>query len=143
MAEKSLAQVVAVLVGVVYTAIGIIGFGVTGFTDFFSSTAGKTLAGFGINPFHNLVHLAIGLYLLWAATRDTAVTEGALIGGGGVYVVAAITGFIYAHIPVLSIVTSGAADNYLHLVSGVTAMLVGVISAAATQHKRRDNVVAY
>jgi hypothetical protein len=141
MAGKSLAQVVAVAVGIVYTAIGVIGFGVTGLSGFFNAN-GSSLLGFGINPFHNLVHLAIGLYLLFAATRDTALTEGALIGGGGVYVVAAISGFIYAHIPILTIVTSNAADNWLHLVSGVTAMLVGFISATATQRQRR-NVVAY
>ena len=53
-----------------------------------------------------------------------------------VYVVAAISGFIYAHIPILTIVTGNAADNWLHLVSGVTAMLVGFLSATAT-HRRR------
>ncbi len=141
MAEKSLGNVIALAVGVVYTALGIIGFAVTGFEGF-TASGGHKLLGFGLNPFHNIVHLGIGLYLLWAATRDAPVAEGALIGGGGVYVVAAIAGFVEAHIPILTIVTSGAADNYLHLVSGVSAMGAGIISAAATQRRRR-NVAAY
>jgi hypothetical protein len=134
---KSLGQAVALLVGAVYTVIGVVGFVITGFSGFVSANTGHSLLGFPLNPFQDLVHLGIGLLFLWAATQDTAVTEGVLIGGGGVYVVAAITGFIYAHIPIFAITTSGNADNYLHLVSGITAMAVGVMSAAATHRSRR------
>jgi hypothetical protein len=134
---KSLAQAAAVLLGLAYAVGGIIGFAVTGFSGVFDPVGHKFI-GLTINPFHDFVHLGIGLGLLWAATRDTSVTEGVLLGVGGVYVVATITGFIYAHIPVLSITTSGNADNYLHLVTGATAILVAVISGAATTHQRRQ-----
>ncbi len=134
---KSLAQAAAVVVGIAYLLGGVIGFAITGFAHPLAQT-GHTFIGFTLNPFHDLVHLAIGLLLIWASTRDTAVTEGVLLGGGGVYLVAGITGLIYAHIPILTITTSGNADNILHLVTGATAVLVAVVSATATGQKRRS-----
>src|SRR5436305_7217312 len=133
---KSLAQLAAFVIGVTYAVGGVIGFGVTGLDGFVSSNGHKFL-GLTLNPFQDLIHLAIGLLLLWAVTRDTAITEGVLLGVGGIYIVAAITGFIYAHIPVITITTAGNADNYLHLVTGITAVLAAVISATATGHSRR------
>ena len=134
---KSLAQLAAVLIGLAYAVGGVIGFAITGFTGVVGPV-GNSLLGFTLNPFHDLIHLAIGLMLLGAATRDTAVTEGVLLGVGGIYIVAAITGFIYAHIPVITITTAGNADNYLHLVTGATAILAAVISAGATGHARKS-----
>ncbi|MEA2302432.1 MAG: hypothetical protein QOE44_2967 [Solirubrobacteraceae bacterium] len=133
----SLAQLAALAIGVAYAAGGVIGFAVTGFGGFSSSGGGRTLLGLTLNPFQDLFHLIVGLGLLWAATRDSAITEGVLLGVGGVYVVAAITGLIYAHIPVLTITTAGNPDNYLHLITGVTAMLASVLSSAGTSRKRR------
>lgn len=136
LAGKSLGQAAAVVIGLAYAVGGVIGFVITGFSGFVSQDAGHTLLGLTLNPFQDLVHLAIGLLLLWASTRDSSVTEGILLGVGGVYVVAAITGLIYAHIPILTITTSGNPDNYLHLITGVTAMLAAIISAVGTEGKR-------
>jgi hypothetical protein len=133
---KSLAQAAAVLIGLAYAVGGVIGFAVTGFNGVFDPVGSKFI-GLSLNPFQDFIHLGIGLALLWAVTRDTAVTEGVLLGVGGVYIVAAITGLIYAHIPVLTITTAGNADNYLHLVTGATAIVAAVISGAATTHQRR------
>jgi hypothetical protein len=134
---KSLAQLASLLIGLAYAVGGVIGFAITGFDGVFAPTGNKLL-GLSLNPFQDLIHLGIGLILLWGATRDTAVTEGVLLGVGGVYVVAAITGLIYAHIPVLTITTAGNPDNYLHLVTGATAILAAVISATATTHARKS-----
>ncbi|MEA2297778.1 MAG: hypothetical protein QOF77_714 [Solirubrobacteraceae bacterium] len=133
----SLAQLAAVAIGLAYAVGGVVGFAVTGFDGFTSSGGGRTLFGLTLNPFQSLFHLVVGLGLLWAATRDTSVTEGVLLGVGGVYVVATITGFIYAHIPVITITTAGNPDNYLHLVTGATAVVAALLSSAATGRKRR------
>jgi hypothetical protein len=134
---KSLAQLASVLIGLAYAVGGVIGFAVTGFDGVVAQT-GHKLLGLTLNPFQDFIHLGIGLILLWGATRDTAVTEGVLLGVGGVYIVAAITGLIYAHIPVLTITSSGNPDNYLHLVTGATAIVAAVISAGATGHSRKS-----
>ncbi len=85
-ADKSLAQRLGPLFGAFYITIGIIGFFVTGFTDWTQQTPDKLL-GFAINPFHNLVHLAIGAFLLVMSTRNSAATaEGALMGVGLFYI---------------------------------------------------------
>src|SRR5436305_2887009 len=90
---KSLGQAVAILVGLAYAVGGVIGFAITGFSGFFDSGDTHSLLGLILNPFQCLIHLAVGVILLWAATRDAAVTEGVMLGVGGVYVVATITGF--------------------------------------------------
>ncbi len=135
---RSLAQLAALAIGIAYAGGGLIGFAVTGFDGFTSAGGGRTLLGLTLNPFQDLFHLVVGLGVLWAATRDTAVTEGVLLGVGGVYVVATITGFIGAHIPVITITTAGNPDNYLHLVTGVTAIVAALVSSASTSHGRRS-----
>ena len=75
-------QLLALVIGAVYTLVGIAGFFVTGFDNFAAETD-KTLLGFEINPLHNLVHLAIGLagLALWRRL-DTARTYGWLLAAG-------------------------------------------------------------
>lgn len=135
---KSLGQAVAIIVGLAYAVGGVVGFAITGFGGFFSSGDSHKLFGLILNPFQCLIHLAVGVILIWAATRDTAVTEGVMIGVGGVYAVATITGLIYAHIPVMAITTQGNPDNYLHLVTGATLIIAAVMSAGATGRSRRS-----
>lgn len=135
---KTLGQAAAVVLGLAYAVGGVLGFVITGFSGVFDAGDSHTLLGFALNPFHDFVHLAIGALLLWAATRDTAATEGVLLGVGGVYIVAAISGFFYAHIPVLAITTQGNPDNFLHLITGGTAIVAAVLSAAATGRSRRS-----
>jgi hypothetical protein len=135
MSGKSFAQQGALLIGAAYLAIGIAGFFVTGF-DHFTADGTDKLLGFGINPFHNLVHLSIGAYLMLVARFENPVTEGALIGGGLVYLVAAFLGF-GNHAQILSIHSSMAADNYLHLSSGVAALGLGLFSAMGSGARAR------
>jgi hypothetical protein len=60
-------QALALVVGAVYTVVGVVGFFVTG-SDDFSAHTGEELLGFEINPFHNPVQLVIGLAgLAWPA----------------------------------------------------------------------------
>ena len=127
---NSLAQAGALAVGVVYIAIALIGFVVTGFDNFAQNTGEKILV-FDINPFHNVVHLVIGAYLVLVSRFDTTVAEGALIGGGIVYLVAGILG-LTNDLQILSINSAGAADQPLHFISGIAAILIGLVSAART-----------
>ncbi len=124
----SIAHLGAVAVGVVYVIFGLVGFGVTGFGSFVQDTP-DDLLGYDLNPFHNVVHFTIGAYLLFAATLSRPVVEGAMIGGGAVYLVAVFLGFTNA-LEIISINSSGAAVNFLHLISGSAALAIGVVSAA-------------
>ncbi len=133
LANKNFGQVIASLLGVAYLLAGVIGFIYTGFSGVTESNGPKVFGLLGVNPLHNVIHLAVGGYLLWASTRHATFTEGALLGVGAFYAVAAISGFIYAHIPVISIISSGAPDNYLHVISGVTAIVAALLSAQSSK----------
>lgn len=127
---RNIAQLFAVVVGVAYLAIGVIGFAVTGFTGGVLDGP-DTLIGFDLNPFHNVVHIGVGLILLVTGSlRDPVIAQGALIGGGLVYLLAAVLGFL-GGLEIISI-NSGdelALDNFLHLFSGLAAVTAGVVGA--------------
>lgn len=129
----SFAQAAAVLVGVVYLLAGLIGFAVTGFGGFVQNGT-DTLLEFDVNPFHNTFHIVVGIFLFFAVTQGRTVTEGALIGGGVVYLVAAGLGFLN-RLQILSINDALATDQFLHLASGSVALIIGV---ASTLGNRQD-----
>jgi hypothetical protein len=135
---KSIGQLAALAIGAAYAVGGVIGFAVTGFSGV-TASHGHKLLFLTLNPFQDFIHLAIGGLLLYAGLKlNSVVTEGILLGVGGIYVVAAITGFIYAHIPVITIVTAGNADNYLHAITGATAIAAALLSASITSSRMRN-----
>src|SRR3978361_1157995 len=88
-------QQLALVFGAIYTLIGIIGFFITGFGDFFGNDNSvppehmDTLLGFMINPFHNVVHILIGLAgIALSRTLANARTYGWLltVGYGAAFV---------------------------------------------------------
>ncbi len=134
-----IAQLGAAVIGVVYLAAGVIGFFITGLGSF-TGNGTDSLLSFDINPFHNVFHTLVGVYLLIVATMNRTAAEGALIGGGVVYLVAAFLGFDN-HLQILSINSATASDNFLHIASGGSALLLGVISVSMNRSKRsRDPV---
>ena len=121
-------QMFALAVGLAYLAIGIVGFAATGFTGI-TSDGRDALLGFDLNVFHNVVHLAIGAgFLAVSRLSDPTITQGVVIGGGAVYVLAGLLGFLN-DLQILSIDSALAADNFLHLFSGLAAVTFGIIGA--------------
>ena len=130
---RNIAQLFAVVVGVTYLAIGVLGFAVTGFSGAVLDGP-DALIGFDLNPLHNVVHIGVGLILLAAGTRsDATIAQGALIGGGTVYVLAALLGFL-GGLEIISINDGDrlAPDNFLHLFSGIAAITAGALGAKQT-----------
>ena len=121
---QNITQVFALVVGVTYLLVGVVGFAVTGFTGVTTDGADKLL-GFDLNVFHNVVHLAIGAGFIVASRLDPTITQGIVIGAGLVYVLAGLLGFLN-QLQILSIDSELAADNFLHLFSGLAAVLFGL-----------------
>ena len=119
----SLNQRFAVLFGVVYLLVGIVGFFVTGGVEF-TSTTGKDLIVFGINPLHNIVHTAIGVLWLVGAAMGAGPARSMNILIGVVLLIVGIIGFV---IPTDSnILALDFEDNLLHLGTAVLALAVAL-----------------
>lgn len=129
-------RAVALAFGAVYTVVGVVGFFLTGFDDFFGHT-GEELVGFEINPFHNLVHLAIGVAgLLLARTLAGARTYGWLLGVGFG------AAFVYGLLAVdasWDFLAINWADNVLHAISAAIgfAIALGRVHSTATDRTTR------
>lgn len=112
------------------------GFAVTGFTDWLGNTNDQLL-GFDLNVFHNLIHLAVGaaLLLAWRLPEGNS-TQGVNLGVGVFLLAAAVAGFADSEsLRIISIDSRFAADNFLHLVSGLVAAMFGFsrVTTAARQ----------
>ena len=141
--NKSMVQTLVPLIGAFYVLIGIVGFGVTGFSNFVQNTDDKLL-GFAVNPFPNLVHLAIGVFLiLMASNKSKAVGEGATMGVGLFYIVAFVIG-VYAtdNLTILSMQGSGDLENFNHIVNGVLLLTIGLLSSGQTDAAARRRGLA-
>jgi len=110
--------------GAVYLLVGLIGFVVTGFADFAGPSDGKLLL-FGVNPLHNIVHLAVGaLWLASSRTEASARTVSILIGA--VYLVVGMLGLFIDSGSDLNLLNINQPDNALHLASAALGLYFGL-----------------
>ena len=139
-------QLLSLVFGIVYLAIGIIGFFITGFGDFFGNANGAsmehmdTLLGFMINPFHNVVHIVIGLAgIALARTLKGARTYGLLllVGYGAAFVYG-----IFAVDKTWDFLNLNWADNILHLVTALVGAVIafGPVQQVATATGRTESL---
>ena len=133
-ATRSPAQIFALVFGVVYLLVGIVGFAVTGFDGFAAESYGEKLLIFPLNPLHNLVHIAIGgLWLYASKDHPTAKSINMVIGAA--YLLVAVLGLLGV-LQFLAIEDAASADNYLHLASGALSLYFGTAGASAPAGSR-------
>ena len=97
---------------------------------------GDSFLGFEVNGWHNLIHIASGLFLLLGASRARRARTFALTFGA-LYGVVTIFGLIDGN-DVLGLFPINAADNVLHI--GLTAL--AFIAAAASPNRDTDSDLA-
>ena len=125
---KTPAQLFALVFGVVYVLVGIVGFAVTGFDNFAAAKEVEKLILFQINPLHNIVHIAIGALWIGASkTHASAKSTNLLIGV--VYGLVALLGFLKVDFA-YDLLNLNDADNFLHLASAALALYFGTAGAA-------------
>lgn len=130
-AVGSLAQRFALIAGLIYVVVGLLGFFVTGF-DHFTEATGEALFGFELTPFHNIVHLGIGaLWLLAALALTRPAAEGANFAIGAFLIVAAVLGYL-GYLGFLAVGEGFVPDFWLHLLSGVVTLLFAGVLGTLT-----------
>ena len=144
MRDRSPIQVAALVVGAAFILVGILGFipGVTtnvGDMTFSGHESPAELLGlFQVSILHNIVHLAIGIVGLVAAST----WEGSrlyLVGGGALYLALAVYGWIIDRASDANFVPMNPADNVLHVLLGAGMIVLGVVLGRGYA---RDRVVA-
>jgi hypothetical protein len=135
-AARSQAQVFALVIGVIYLVVGIVGlFFADGFTG---GGADDKLVVFRLNHLHNIVHLVLGVVWI-GASRTLAAAKTANAALGAVLLLVALLGFTgidLAH-TLLNIVSSTDADNFLHLVTGALGVYFGTAGAGDRERTTR------
>jgi Domain of unknown function (DUF4383) len=138
MRERSPVQVAALLVGVAFLLVGILGF-VPGITtnlysglDFAGHMGDAKLLGlFQVSILHNVVHLLFGIAgIALAKTYFGARTY--LIGGGIIYLVLWVYGLVVDMGSDANFVPVNSADNWLHFLLGATMVVLGLALGRAT-----------
>jgi hypothetical protein len=132
MRDRSNLQSAALLVGIVFLAVGILGFvpGITshyGDMSFAGHDSGAKLLGiFQTSILHNIVHILFGL----AGIALARTWEGArqfLIGGGVIYLVLFVYGLIAHGDTSANFVPVNQADNVLHVALGAGMIALGFV----------------
>lgn len=143
MQDRSMAQVIIPILGAVYVLLGVVGFAVTGFQGF-TQNGPDSLLGGGLNPFHNIVHIGAGLFLIvMGLQRNPAAAEGAAMGAGLFLIVAFVIGITGDdNLTILSTNSIADFNNFNHLVVGTTLLVVGLLSSGATSARMKKRGLA-
>jgi arginine exporter protein ArgO len=138
---RSPIRTAAMVVGVVFLLVGILGF-VPGITNHYDTmtfaghdSQAKLLGIFQVSILHNIVHLLFGVVGIIAAKRSST-ARSYLIVGGVIYLVLWIYGLVIDKSSGANFVPVNNADNWLHFVLGVGMIALGVILARRTATAR-------
>jgi hypothetical protein len=106
------ARMAAIVIGIVFVLVGLLGFVNT-----------PVLGLFLVDPVHNLIHLISGIVLLAGAFSSLG-SSMALKIIGIVYAIVAILGFFLPS-PLLGFIVMNTADQWLHVVLAVVILAAG------------------
>lgn len=129
-AARTPGQIYALTIGVVYLAVGVVGFFFA--DEFTGGSPDDNFIGFRLNHLHNVVHLALGVVWIAGSARPaTARAVNAVLGV--VLLLVAILGFTaidLAH-TLLNITSSTEPDNFLHLITGALGLVFAALPSSA------------
>lgn len=128
----SAAQKTSVGLGIVYIAVGILGFIPALVMPSTQPGQGLLLGIFAVNTIHNIVHLVAGAVLVWAGMSTGLVgTVGKALAA--IFVVLVVGSFAA---PIAEGVAINLPDTLLHLVSAVATGYIGFLADRGTSPTR-------
>ena len=130
MGNRSMVQTVALVFGVVYLAVGILGF-LPFLGGSYTQTSSSLLGLFPINLLHNIVHALIGIAGIAAAASIASSRSYEKVVGVVLLLLGVVGIFIAQPLGLLNI---GGLDIFLHLATGAILAYFGF--AAATTPRR-------
>ena len=138
-------QKAAKLVGVVFLAVGVLGF-IPGITTDYSSmmfagheSEAKLLGLFQVSILHNIVHLLFGVAGL-VLSRTINGAKRYLVGGGVIYLVLFVYGLAVGNSSTGNFVPLNVADDLLHLALGLGMIMLGALLTRRPDVARATNV---
>jgi hypothetical protein len=120
------AQWYCLIFGATLLLAGLLGFIVDATFDTGSRLDGDKLIVFEVNGWHNVVHIASGLFLLAVSPKRASARAGA-IAFGVVYGIVAIIGLVDGN-DVLTLIPVNPADNVLHIAISAAGIVSGLVS---------------
>jgi hypothetical protein len=134
---ETLAQRYSLIAGVIYLSFGVIGFFRTSFGSGPGMMNDMLFGIFMVNPFHNVVHLTVGvLWLLGAFAVSPAGTEGLNLAMGAFWSLATVLGFL-GYFSALAVMSGTTPDIFLHLGTAVLTLVFGTgLLRAFSGHNR-------
>ena len=120
--------------GAVYALVGLVGFAVTGGVGF-AASQGHNLIVFGVNPLHNIIHIAVGGLFIGGAAAGAVWSR--RVNGliGGVYMAVGIVGLFMVG-TAANILALNHADNALHFATALLAIAVASYKGTRTVSPR-------
>jgi hypothetical protein len=128
------AQRFAAVFGVVYLAVAIAGFALTGVSDF-AGEHHHTLLIFAVNPLHNVIHLVLAAGWLVAAPRHRTARLANLVLGVVLGLVT-VLGF-FGGMGMLGMSGLADPDNFLHLATATLSLYFGSVAAGGVADAQR------
>ena len=120
--RRSTVQTVALVFGVVFILVAILGFLTDGGMEMGVDNPGLVLGLFPVNVLHNIVHLLFGVWGI-AASRTFAASRQYAQIGGVIYIVLTVLGLVAP--TTFGLIPIGGNDIWLHALLGVALAGVG------------------
>ncbi len=135
-AARTLAQTASLAIGLGLIAAGILGFFFGG-DEFATGDAvqGREFLSLEVNGWHNIVHIATGALLLFAAPK-AKLAGSMLLVFGVAYAVVTVWGFLDGD-TVANLIPVNLPDNILHALLAGASLLVAVSAGALGASSRR------
>src|SRR5215212_3077659 len=114
----------AILFGIVFLAVGVLGFFQGPPMD-----GGRMLLGlFHVNPAHNFVHIASGIVFLLCGMAGAGPARTFFKIFGVVYALVAVLGFMKGDGYLLGMMANNMADVWLHVVLAASMLFLGFVA---------------
>ena len=114
-----MAKTLGMFFGIVFLAIGILGF-VPGITK------DEMLLGiFHVNAVHSVVHIVSGAIFLFASMAGAGAARLWFQLFGVIYALVAVLGFMNGDKPILGLISSSTNNTWLHVVLAVVMLAIG------------------